>query len=114
MSVSDAYNFKMASELVHTAGLMSEEQLAGLGQEGYTCVVNLLPNEHEYAIADEERLVAAQGIHYHYIPVDFSAPGDNDYKTFARILSDSCGEKMMLHCAACVASATMVPNDLIH
>lgn len=100
MSASEAYNFREASDLVHTAGLMSEQQLSGLGQEGYTTVVNLLPNEHEYAVAGEEAIVSSQGIKYYYIPVDFLAPNDDDYEKFEQLISQSSSEKIMVHCAA--------------
>lgn len=100
MSVSDAFNFRQADELVSTAGLLGEDQLRMLGPEGYEAVVNLLPHDSEYAVAGETGLVEAQGIAYIYIPVDFSAPRESDYRQFSDALSSLAGRKLLVHCAA--------------
>lgn len=100
MSVDQAYNFKQISPSVSTAGVISSQQLAALGSEGYEVVVCLLPNDSEYAIQGERSLVEAQGIQYVYIPVDFAAPTEDDYQQFAAAVSGSRDKKTMLHCAA--------------
>jgi len=100
MSVDQAYNFKQASALVSTAGLLSVEQLGELGSEGYQAVVNLLPPSSEYAIDNEQSIVEQQGIEYTNIPVDFSAPTDTDYQQFAARLGQLSDKKILIHCAA--------------
>jgi protein tyrosine phosphatase (PTP) superfamily phosphohydrolase (DUF442 family) len=100
MSVEQAYNFRKINEYVSTSGLLSAEQLRELKHEGYQVVVNLLPEDSEYAIRDEAAIVRAQGIVYEYLPVDFSAPTENDYRAFEKILSALAAEKVLLHCAA--------------
>lgn len=100
MSVDQAYNFKQVDEAVSTAGVLNEDQLRQLGGEGYEAVINLLPDDSEYAIGNEAAIVSAQAISYEYIPVDFSAPTANDFHVFAEKLAALSGKKVMLHCAA--------------
>ncbi len=100
MSVDEAFNYRKVSETTCTAGLLSEEQLCALKQEGYQSVINLLPDDSEYALQGERELVERQGLGYAYIPVDFNAPQEQDYMAFERALIARRGEKMMIHCAA--------------
>ena len=100
MSVDQAYNFKKVNDAVSTAGVLNADQLAQLGEEGYQAVINLLPNDSEYAVENEASIVSTQGIGYEYIPVDFSAPTANDFHLFAEKLAALSGKKVMLHCAA--------------
>lgn len=100
MSVDQAYNFRKVSDNLSTAGLLSPEQLRALKSEGYDVVVNLLPEDSEYAIEGEAVIVTEQGIVYEYVPVDFSAPTEQDYRAFEKILSGLAAKKVMLHCAA--------------
>ncbi|HEB28312.1 MAG TPA: hypothetical protein ENI05_11145 [Porticoccus sp.] len=100
MSVDQAFNYKKISDSISTAGLLNEEQLNVLGTEGYEVVINLLPQESEYAIQSESSIVAAQGIHYEYIPVDFASPLESDYQNFSEVISAHSGKKLMVHCAA--------------
>lgn len=100
MSVDQAYNFRKVSDNLSTSGLLSPEQLRMLKSEGYDVVVNLLPEDSEYAIEGEAAIVRDQGIVYEYVPVDFSAPTEHDYRAFEKILSGLAGKKVMLHCAA--------------
>ncbi len=100
MSVNQAFNFKALNDFISTAGLLNEEQLNALGAEGYKVVINLLPQESEYAIKGEPSIVAAQGIDYEYIPVDFASPLESDYQRFSEAMSIHSGKKLMVHCAA--------------
>jgi protein tyrosine phosphatase (PTP) superfamily phosphohydrolase (DUF442 family) len=100
MSVNQAYNFRKVSDSISTAGLLSEDQLKQLGDEGYEAVINLLPDKHDYAIKNEASLVKAQDIVYEYIPVDFAAPTEKDYQLFSEKMSELSNRKIMLHCAA--------------
>ncbi len=100
MSVDQAYNFKRIDERVATAGLLNEEHLGQLKAEGFEVVINLLPDSLDYAIKNEADIVQAQGLSYHYIPVDFDAPTAADYAAFAQVFSASDGKQLLLHCAA--------------
>ncbi|NRB36873.1 MAG: protein tyrosine phosphatase family protein [Pseudomonadales bacterium] len=100
MGIDQAYNFKKLNDLIDTAGLLSEAQLNLLGSEGYEAVINLLPDDNAYAIKNEASIVKAQGIIYEYIPVDFSAPTEDDYHVFSEKLAKYSNKKVMVHCAA--------------
>ncbi len=100
MSVSEAYNFKTVTDELHTAGLLGESQLACLQAEGYSSVVNLLPDDSEYAISNERQIVESQGLGYYYIPVDFSAPSNSDFLAFTNTMTKLPSGKKLLHCAA--------------
>lgn len=60
----------------------------------------LLPEDNEYAVKDEAAIVTRQGLAYACVPVDFSAPTENDYHAFEKILSGLATKKVLLHCAA--------------
>ena len=100
MSVADAYNFRVIDEQTSTSGVVSEAQLGCLAEEGYEAVINLLPKESEYAVANEPALVKELGLGYHYIPVDFGAPSAADFSEFERAMTLVSGKKVLIHCAA--------------
>lgn len=100
MSTRDAFNYKPISDQVATSGLLSEEHLGALSAEGFTAVVNLLPQWHDYAVKDEQAIVEGQGVAYHYIPVDFDAPTESDYLDFEQALMEIADAKVLVHCAA--------------
>ncbi len=100
MSVDQAFNFKRVDELTATAGLLGTDQLSALGPEGFTVVINLLPDDSEYAQAEEAQMVQNQGIEYIYIPVDFDAPTKNDYAQFEAAMQRTEGKARLVHCAA--------------
>lgn len=94
------FNFRRIDGNIDTAGLLNAGQLAQLGAAGYQAVINLLPVETEYAVREEADIVAAQGIEYVYIPVDFSAPAEADLQAFTAALQARRGRRLLLHCAA--------------
>jgi protein tyrosine phosphatase (PTP) superfamily phosphohydrolase (DUF442 family) len=100
MAVSDAYNFREIDGRLSTAGVLDETQLAELAAEGYQTVINLLPEDSPYAIAAERGIVESQGLGYAYIPVDFAAPKDSDYREFVAAMQAAADKKLMVHCAA--------------
>lgn len=100
MSVKNAYNFREVTERVSTSGQITAEQLGSLAAEGFEAMINLLPHDSQYAIDGEPELVAAQGLIYHYIPVDFVEPNDGDFQRFAKTMDRLEDKKIMIHCAA--------------
>ena len=100
MSVDQAYNYKKINDLVSTAGLLNEDLLKQLKSEGYEAVISLLPFESEYAIENEPAIVEAQNIIFEYVPVDFLAPSEGDYRLFSELMTKLSHKKIMVHCAA--------------
>ncbi len=100
MGAEQSYNFRRISENLTTSGVVGEDNLRELGAEGYQLVVNLLPNDSQYAVAGEKEIVEEQGIRYVYIPVDFSRPSLEDFSAFSAALDAAGDVKAHVHCAA--------------
>lgn len=100
MSIDKAYNFRAVSDTVATAGRVEPEQLAELGAAGFQVVISLLPDSSQYAVADEQQIVEGQGIAYQYLPVDFAAPTQEDYRQFCQLMQQVGTRKVLIHCAA--------------
>jgi len=100
VGVVGAYNFRRVDERITTSGLLGEEQLRGLGAEGYDAVVNLLPADNEWAVADEAAIVVEQGLDYVHIPVDFDAPTRADLERFVEAMDGLVDRTVHVHCAA--------------
>lgn len=100
MTIANSYNFKAITDAIGTAGVVGENRLKGLAAEGYQTVINLLPADNEHAVANEQQIVEAQGLNYIYIPVDFSAPSQQNLDDFFAAMDANQGRKLLIHCAA--------------
>lgn len=54
MNFNKAYNFKEVNELVSCSGTLKNVRLQSFLDEGYYAVINLLPDESEYAVEGEK------------------------------------------------------------
>jgi len=95
-----SYNYREISDRLSTSGSVIKDDLLRLYDDGYGAVINLLPDAHERAIKNEKEIVERQGLKYIHIPVDFSAPKNEDYEQFKRALDDLALWKTHIHCAA--------------
>jgi uncharacterized protein (TIGR01244 family) len=100
MSIEDAYNFRRIDDRLTTSGFVTAEQLRALGESGYDAVINLLPDDHDQALADEDRIVTEADLDYVHIPVDFAAPTSVDLDAFAAAMDAHAGQTLHVHCAA--------------
>jgi protein tyrosine phosphatase (PTP) superfamily phosphohydrolase (DUF442 family) len=71
-----------------------------LPREGYDTVINLLPDTHEHAVADESHIVQVSGLDYVHIPVDFDTSTRADLDAFTEAMDARRGQKIHVHCAA--------------
>ena len=94
------YNFIQVQPDLATSGAIAKESFAGIRADGYDVVVNLLPDDSKYAVADEAAVVADLGMDYVYIPVDFAAPKASNYDDFSAAMQGARGKKIWVHCAA--------------
>lgn len=100
MSIEGSFNFRRVSDRVTTSGVVGDQRLANLKAQGYGALINLLPDQSEYAVADEGQIATSQGLRYVYIPVDFAAPTQADFDAFVQAM-DAVGDKPVhVHCAA--------------
>lgn len=97
---SESYNFKAFVSGIDTAGVVGAERLATLSEESYAAVVNLLPDDSEYAVTNEKDIIESQQLEYHYRAVDFAAPSDEDYEWFESTVKNLPAGKSLIHCAA--------------
>jgi len=99
MSIDDSYNFREINEQITSSGVVNEERLKSLGNEGCQVVINLLPDSHEHAVAEEKKIIETQNIQYVYIPVDFSCPKYEEFIEFSNVLDSFDEKKVHIHCA---------------
>jgi uncharacterized protein (TIGR01244 family) len=100
VTIDESYNFRRINERLTTSGVVSDAQLRALHAEGYDAVINLLPDDHPQAVADEARIVRDQGLDYVHIPVNFDAPVHGDFEAFAAELDARADQELHVHCAA--------------
>ncbi len=93
-------NFVVLGDQVATAGQPTEQQLSTVRSHGFELVVNLGLLDPKYCLPDEARTVAALGMAYHHIPVDFQNPKASDFDEFRTVMRSAQGSKVFVHCAA--------------
>lgn len=94
-------NFRLAGPTVATSGQPQEQHFPLMAAEGYKAVINLaLHNDPRYSLPDEAATVAAAGMEYVHIPVQFGSPTASDFAAFAAAMDRLQGEKVWVHCAA--------------
>ncbi len=100
MAIANNHNFRAVSEKLTTSGVVGASRLKGLAEEGYGLVINLLPDDSEYAVPDEQGIVEGQGVEYVAIPVNWEQPTVNDYQRFTAAMDVAADKKVHVHCAA--------------
>lgn len=82
---------------ITTSGRIEAEDVGRLKAAGVRHVVNLALADSPGALADEEAIVAAQGLRYTHIPVPFGAPDDGHFAAFREAL-EADTEPVHVHC----------------
>ena len=97
----DIRNFLQVTPEFCTGGQPRMEHFAKLKADGVKAVLNLRqPSEHR---ADEEQqAVAAAGLKYFNIPVNYQNPSDADVDQFLKITDDPANRPMFIHCTAAI------------
>lgn len=91
-------NWRRIDQRLTTSGQPSEVQMTSLKVLGVTHVVNLGLHEHEKALKDERGTLSTLGIAYTHIPVDFSAPTEDDFERFCEVMAETHDEQLHVHC----------------
>ena len=94
------YNFRRLSPTLTTSGQPDEAQFAALRDAGVAAVINLALVDSPRALADEPGTLAALGLRYTHIPVDFKAPTEGDFEAFAATMDALGDTPAHVHCAA--------------
>ncbi|MGZ3158950.1 MAG: cupin domain-containing protein [Burkholderiaceae bacterium] len=98
--LTDISNFKAVSEKLATSGQPTEKNLEAIAKAGYQVVINLgLLGDPRYSLKDEKGLVTSLGMTYIHIPVNFTAPKENDLQNFIAAMDQNWDRKVFIHCA---------------
>jgi uncharacterized protein (TIGR01244 family) len=95
-----AYNFVQATERIATSGVVPLEELPTIAAAGYRSVVNLLPDDNQYAQAGEADAVRGLGMAYVHIPIDIDHPTLAEYERFEQAMDEAGDAPVWVHCAA--------------
>lgn len=91
-------NWRRLDERITTSGQPSEAQLAAIAGLEVSGVINLGLHTHERALADEAASVAALGMNYVHIPVEFDAPTEANYQRFRAAMAEAGNASVHVHC----------------
>lgn len=80
-----------------TSGRIAADDIARLAAIGVRHVINLALVDSPGALADEDRLMAAAGLHYSHIPVPFDAPQEDHFRAFCAAYGAGA-EPVHVHC----------------
>ncbi len=100
MNITKAYNFININKLTTSSGTLLKVDLQSLSDADYNTIINLLPDNSEYAIKNEQETFKTLGIGYTYIPVDWEHPTLADFTAFETAMIAAKNKKTHIHCAA--------------
>lgn len=91
-------NWRRLDDRITLSGQPTEEQLADIRDLGVTHVINLGPHHNKGALEDEPGAIAALGMVYIYIPVEFDNPTDQDFAKFCDAIESLPDTQIHVHC----------------
>jgi uncharacterized protein (TIGR01244 family) len=100
MDIREIYNYIEVDDRISTGGQPTGEQIKAAAADGFTTVISLLPAQSEHALSGEAELVAALGMTYFYIPVEWGNPTEVDFSAFEQAMQAVRSGKVLIHCAA--------------
>jgi protein tyrosine phosphatase (PTP) superfamily phosphohydrolase (DUF442 family) len=99
-TLAEIYNFRMLGGSIGTSGQPAKGQFRIIRDAEFEAVINLALPTSDNAVADEGAIVTELGMCYVHLPVDFKAPGSQDFDTFCRLMGSFEGRRIFVHCAA--------------
>ena len=97
--LTDIRHYLPITPTLATAGQPTAAQFAAIRQAGFEVVVNLALPTSDHALPDERAVVAAQGMAYYAIPVQWEQPTVEDFQQFQAVMARHGGQKIFVHCA---------------
>ncbi|HEY9644495.1 MAG TPA: protein tyrosine phosphatase family protein [Coleofasciculaceae cyanobacterium] len=97
--LTEIYNFIQITDSLATAGQPTADQFAAIKEAGYEIIINLALPTSTNAIANEDEIVANQGIAYIHIPVIWENPTLEDLDRFFQVMQENQDRKVFVHCA---------------
>lgn len=92
-------NIKVYSSKLISSGQPDGNSFDALAKAGVQLVINLAPVHERTSLKDEEQLVRAAGMQYAYIPVDWSKPATEGFKSFTEMMDRSKNMHVLVHCS---------------
>jgi uncharacterized protein (TIGR01244 family) len=93
-------NLVQATADLATSGGVPAEEFQRIAEAGYRTVINLLPDQSQYALEGEESIVASHGMAYVHIPVSFDFPTIENFDEFRVAMNAHAKSPVWVHCAA--------------
>jgi protein tyrosine phosphatase (PTP) superfamily phosphohydrolase (DUF442 family) len=100
MMITEIYNYLQISDMIHSSGMPTHQQVLSLAKDGIQVVINLATSNSEGWMSDEREQVSAQHIDYYEIPVDWDNPTRDDLNKFAAIMDKHHNQVILVHCQA--------------
>ena len=91
-------NTKIHSRWLVSSGQPSKWQFDDIADSGVQVVINLAPKYLPDSIANEGYLVRKNGMQYHFIPVRWDKPAQDDFDLFITAVDDAKGKIVLAHC----------------
>ncbi len=91
-------NWRRVDARVTLSGQPTVEQFESLAGSGIRHIINLAPADNDTALPNEAEIIAGLGMEYVYIPVDFDAPTDEDYRAFLKAFDLTNADPVHIHC----------------
>jgi uncharacterized protein (TIGR01244 family) len=92
-------NFLRLNEHICTGGQPSLDDLARMKAEGIKAIINLRrPGESNFNAEEEAARAKELGLRYFHIPVDSSAPKDEQVEEFLKLMRDPENRPVFIHC----------------
>jgi len=107
-SGAQAINWVQVDAGLATAGQPGPQRLAELAAVGYRQVINLAPGDSEDAVQDEADILAASGVDYVHIPVDWEHPRAEDFQRFSAAMDRAAGRQTLVHCRVNMRASAFV------
>lgn len=95
---SHILNWRRVNAQITLSGQPSASEFAQIKACGTRHVINLGPYDNAGALEDEPGTLAALGLGYTYIPVDFDAPSEADFAGFCAALDALADTPVHIHC----------------
>lgn len=97
---ADIYNWLRLDERTTTSGQPTQAQFGEIAALGVREVINLAPATSDKALKNEAEILAALGLRYTHIPVDFQNPAEEDFDRFRAALEGARQSVTHVHCIA--------------
>lgn len=94
----EVINWRRRDTRTTLSGQPTEAQFDQIKALGVTHVINLGPHTNKGALEDQAGCLAAFGLDYTYIPVDFENPTQEDFNAFCATFTRTQNRVVHVHC----------------